>query len=254
MEAEIPPESSIIDEDEKLDDDTNGGKDRLQLSLIGQEGLEVPSEIACEAAAAAADAAVDFVAPLIKQVSAERIRALSDEKAEVVTVAEAGEERRRHVLDFDRMTDVASAPPVNGASEILAASDRSLVAYMGFALSALDTASETSARAASVSVTPDDYPRRAALARAEERLVELIMNNPVIDIDLRFILLHSCRVSYANRGKRETDGYSAMHSPREGYTSFGDLALTGAMPWTLRGVSCLAYLVRNSFMPYRRRS
>lgn len=242
MEAEMPLESSITGEDGKFDDDTNGGKDRLQHSLIGQEGLEVPSEIACEAAAAAADAAVDFVAPLMKQVSVERTRALSDGKSESVNEAEAG----RHVLDFDIMTDVANTAPVNGASKILAASDRSLVAYMGFALSALDVALETSPLASSVPVTPGDCPPAAALARAEERLVGLIMDNPVIDIDLRFILLHSCRVSYANRGKKETEGHLAMRSPRKGYASFGDLALTGAMPWTLRGVSCLAYMVRNS--------
>lgn len=256
MEAEIPLESSTTGEDGKLDDDTNGGNDRSRHSLIGEEGQEFPSEIACEAATAAANAAVDFVAPLIKQVSAERTRALSDEKAEVVTVAEAGE-GRRHVLDYDMMAAATNASPVNSVSEILAASNRSLVAYMGFALAALDAASETSACAAasaSASATPGDCPMAAALVRVEEQLVGLVMNNPVIDIDLRFILLHSCRVLYGNRdkrrgkgdGKQETEGYLAMRSARQGYASFGDLALTGAMPWTLRGVSCLAYLVRNS--------
>ena len=216
----------------------NGERQHL---LMEEEDL--PSYEAYEAAAVAANAAVDFVGPLLEQTSADRVRALNEEA--VVPAA-------------DRAGSTAGTT-VNGVAGILAASDRSLVAYLGFALAALEAASETSACVASSaaaaahdsSAPGGGAPPATALARAEERMVALVMGAPAID--LRFILLHGCRLSYANLIKRrqsEREGvdeeteHVKQTAPRRGSARLGELALSGAMPWTLRGVSCLAHLVR----------
>ena len=139
---------------------TNGERQHL---LMEEEDL--PSYEAYEAAAVAANAAVDFVGPLLEQASADKVRTLNEEP--VVPAA-------------DRAGSTTGTT-VNGVAGIVAASDRSLVAYLGFALAALEAASETSACVASSaaaaahdssSAPGGGAPPATALARAEERRSE----------------------------------------------------------------------------------
>ncbi|CAM9406248.1 unnamed protein product [Ectocarpus sp. 13 AM-2016] len=144
----------------------------------------------------------------------------------------------------------------SGEKEGVSASDLSLAAYIGFALAALELAGETSvcctaaaAAAAAATGSEDNPPAGESLARAQERLVGIVVDSP---LDLRFVLLHGCRVSYASgvkRRRRRSEGggeEGESHLPAAsfgGAVGLGEAAVNGALPWTLRGVSTLAYLV-----------
>eukprot|EP00752_Nemacystus_decipiens_P002905 g2703.t1 len=252
---------------------------------VAAEHEHVASRAACEAAASAAETAAEFVGPLLEQASAERDNFVRDSTEGGPTTDRGGGEG----LSLER--EAGSAGAQNGAAgsqagwsgEDVLASDLSLAAYVGFALSALELAGETSAcmaaaaPAAAVATPPDastsalppfDGEKSAAvetLARAEDRLVGLVIDGPITaPFDLQFVLLHGCRLSYADRGKRrrlqeggEGDGdrgervrgpereRASLSAGCAGGGLFGlaGAAVDGALPWTLGGVSMVAYLV-----------
>lgn len=243
---------------------------------------EMPSRAAYVAAALAAETAMDFAGPLVEQACTER--ALLSCAPTVATVAVAGrgeDERSRTTAVVTGARSTAGCP--TQSEEAASASDLSLAAYIGFALSALELAAETStctaAAADSGSTAPtssagpaasvvdglatprtlqgveDKTPAVEVLAKAEERLVELIIDGPVSFLDLQFVLHHGCRLSHADRTKRRRlrkgDGEERGRERASlsssgcgvGLVGFGEATVRGALPWTLGGVSSLAYVV-----------
>lgn len=222
--------------------DAHGGQSQLQLPPTDQE---VPPRAAYEAAASAAMAAIDFAAPLLVQARAERVSAFS---AAATTVVEG------HYAREEAPERTGSGATARKATA-MAAADVSLAAYIGFALSALELAAETSPCATAATAGPtlglEHSASAETLARAEETLVGLVIGGPAVD--LQFVLFHGCRLSYAGRIKRRNGGQEGEREQWKGASSncgglarLGELAVTGAMPWGLRGVSTLAYLVRRA--------
>lgn len=213
-----------------------------------------PSRAVYEAAASAAETAVEFVAPLLEQACAEG--ALARDSAAVASAAAAADP------DIQSGEGERSAYPGPGNA---AASDLAVAAYTGFALSALEISAETSASAATPApaaavvslaeaLESDNPAFMMKLAEAEEHLVGLVMGSPVVDLPL--ILLHGYRLSFNDRvqARRKGDGeegseVSAPSGGRGGLTGLAELAVSGSSPWTLQGVSSLAYLVR--LVPFR---
>ncbi len=250
----------------------------------------MPSRATFEAATSAAEAAIDFAGPLIEQACAERAALLRFGKGEAAAKTGSAEGQSLATGDSANVGGTSGSPA--RSEEAASASDLSLAAYLGFALSALELAAETStctagaagdggaaitASAAAAPGTPPGPPglkddqaaagARAALARAEERLVGLVVGGPAAPfLDLRFLLLHGCRLSHADRAERrrtrtrtrtresgKKDGGqergrgrgagSSTGGGSGGPVGLGEAAVGGALPWTLAGVSSLAYLV-----------
>ncbi|CAM9810162.1 unnamed protein product, partial [Scytosiphon promiscuus] len=278
---------------------------------------EPPSHTAYQAATAAAEIAAGFAGPLIEQAYEERTLLVCGTKQAPAAAASP----------HPPAEGPAPAPaPASGSvdhGEAAVASDKSLAAFLGFALSALELTAETSvctsaataaataaAAAANAAAAYDSAsapPTRGledeglsaaavgeaagALARAEERLVGLVINGPDASSspDLQFVLLHGYRLAHADLAKqqrrrsrrrrrskkaREASGAQDEEEEEEedeeeeeedererqrgrmrtrtGYLSsdgggglvgLGEAAVSGPLPWTLRGVSNLAYLV-----------
>ncbi|CAM9473937.1 unnamed protein product [Ectocarpus fasciculatus] len=251
----LPQKPSGSDDDEDPDDDGTG-QDRggeLPPPLLPTADGDLPSRAAYDAATSAAEAAADFIGPLMEQASAELA---------LLTVAglpTAGRGEGKPAAAVASTSAAESGRAVgSGEKEGASASDLSLAAYIGFALSALEFAGETSVCCTATAAAPptlvgseDKAPAVEALTRAQERLVGIIVDSPP---DLRFVLLHGCRVSYAGRVKRRRrrresggeEGESHSRLPAAGSgraVGLGEAAVSGALPWTLRGVSTLAYLV-----------
>lgn len=246
-----------------------GGQHSTQGLPEGQ--AMTPSPEAFQNAASVAEEAISFIGPLLEQAYTERMQARD--------AAEALDGAGRL-----RAEDDCALRDVNKMA-FERASDISTAAYLGFALSALELVAETSvcvsaaaAAANTVSVVstaesdttglsdtdaalpstagPVEVTPAARLAKAEERLVEVVLSGSTAD--LQFILAHSNRLSYSKRLEqrkcgddrdcergeevKETQRVSSIRSV--GLTRLGDFAVSGPLPWTLQGVSCLAYLVR----------
>lgn len=191
---------------------------------------EVSSRAAAyEACASAAQTVVGFAGPLLEQAYTERALLTVIRKNGIPSSVSSHGEKEEEPTEK------------SARAEKEAASDLSLAAYLGLVLSGLELAAETSVCT-------------ETLARAEERLVELVIGGPAID--LNFVLLHSYRLSYAERAKRRKCGGNENAEDSERLVPFGSLSgglrvglgeLAGAssLPWTLRGVSSVAYLVRS---------
>ncbi|CBJ33291.1 hypothetical protein Esi_0455_0005 [Ectocarpus siliculosus] len=254
-EPGLRQKSSGSDADEDPDDDGTG-RDRGEEPpppppLLPTADGDMPSSAAYDAAASAAETAADFIGPLMEQASAERaLLAVSG-------LPTAGRGEGRPAAAAVAASAGGSGHAVgSGEKEGVSASDLSLAAYIGFALSALELAGETSvcctaaAAAAAAATGSEDNPAAGeSLARAEERLIGIVVDSP---LDLRFALLHGCRVSYASGVKRRRrksegggeEGKSQLPAARlGGAVGLAEAAVNGALPWTLRGVSTLAYLV-----------
>ncbi|CAM9146830.1 unnamed protein product [Pylaiella littoralis] len=247
----------------------------------------MPSRAVYVAAALAAETAMDFVGPLVEQAYTERALLSRAPMVAAAAAAAAGHGEDGQLRTIAVATDARSTANCPTRSrEAASASDLSLAAYLGLALSALELAAETSACTAaaaavdSASTAPassaarsadsvvdgvatsraqqgfeDKAPAVAALAKAEERLVGLIIGGPVDFLDLQFVLLHGCRLSHADRAQRrrlrEDDGEetgrerAGLSSPGcvAGLVGVGEAAVSGALPWALGGVSSLAYVV-----------
>eukprot|EP00903_Cladosiphon_okamuranus_P007765 g7520.t1 len=263
--------------------------------------LEMASQAAYEAAARAAETAIEFVGPLVEQACAERGKLGRGPKKKRAREAGRGGEGRPP--GGGRLAGAKESGAVDGpvgwSGEDMSASDLSLAAYLGFALSALELAGEASACIASASsaasaagstasgsaaaaassaasavavgapsarLPPSEEESVEALAKAEERLVGLIIGGPVASpFDLRFVLLHGYRLSYADRVKRRradeggddgADGEERVPGRGKGrgrsslsavggggLVGLAEAAVGGALPWTLGGVSTVAYLV-----------
>ncbi|CAN0380002.1 unnamed protein product, partial [Ectocarpus sp. 8 AP-2014] len=253
-EPGLPQKSSGSDADEDPDDDGTGGDEEPPPPPppLPTADEDMPSRAAYDAAAFAAETAADFIGPLMEQASAERaLLAVSG-------LPTAGRAEGRPPAAAEATSAGGSGRAVgSGEKECVSASDLSLAAYIGFALSALELAGETSvcctsaaAAAAAAATGSEDNPLAGeSLARAQERLVGIVVDSP---LDLRFVLPHGCRVSYASGVKRRRrrsegggeEGESHLPAARLGRAvGLGEAAINGALPWTLRGVSTLAYLV-----------
>lgn len=263
-EPGLPHKSGGSGDDEDPDDDGTSrerGEEPPPPLLATADG-DMPSRAAYDAATSAAETAADFIGPLMEQASAERA---------LLTVSGLPTAGRREGRPVEGATSAGGSTSggrtvVSGEEKGVSASDLSLAAYIGFALSALELAGETSvcctaaaaAAAAAATGSEDKAPAVQALTRAEQRLVEIVLDSP---LDLRFVLLHGCRVSYAGRVKRrrrrrgEGGGEEGeSHLPAAGLggaVGLGEAAVSGALPWTLRGVSTFAYLVSELHEPDR---
>lgn len=251
------PVSSSDDKDEEQDSSSSGegnhahGMDVKQHPPPPDEDDHPPRAV-YEAAASAAETAVAFVGPLLEQACAEGALARDDAALEASTAA-------RDPVKQSEKGEQRAYPGAGNA----AASDLAVAAYTGFALSVLEISAETSAGAAATgpAATASVSPAEAALesnssafviklAKAEERLVELVMSSPAVDLPL--VLLHVYRLSFDDRvearGKGGVgtagSGRSAPCGSRGGLAGLAELAIAGSSPWTLQGVSCFAYLVR----------
>lgn len=259
----------------------------------------MPSRAAFEAAASAAETATDFAGPLIEQACAERAALLRFGPGGGAAANSGRVEGRSLAAGNSANVGDTSGSPAR-PEEAASASDLSLAAYVGFALSALELAAETStctagaagdggaatasaaapsAASRPVAAAPGAPPAppdleddraaaaRAALARAEERLVGLVVGGSAAPfLDLRFLLLHGCRLSHADRAERRRRrrsksgkkndgqgigrGWGAGFPPggSGGPVGLGEAAVGGALPWTLAGVSSLAYLVSKGWI------
>ncbi|CAM9213167.1 unnamed protein product [Laminaria digitata] len=248
------PASSSDSEEE--DNYSSGGGDHAHGLDVKQpppplEGDDNPPRAVYEAAASAAETANDFVGPLLEQACAEGALARDSEAAAAASAAAGNLEN--HLGGGER-----SAYP---GAENAAASDLAVAAYTGFALSALEMSAVTSvcaaaapAPAAAAAVSPseavecDNVALATKLAKAEQRLVELVMSSPAVDLPL--VLLHGYRLSFNDRveargkgGGEAGSALSASCGSRGGLAGLAELAITGSSPWTLQGVSSFAYLV-----------
>ena len=243
---------------------------------------EVASRAAYEAAASAAETAMEFVGPLVEQACAEREN-LARGPTEEPKTDRGGDRRSVGGAHSAGAKNGAVGGPVGCSWEDVSASDLSMAAYLGFALSALELAAERSACMAATAATAAASPASPAapsapppveeksevmeaLTKAEERLVGLVIGGPVTtSVDLQFVLLHGCRLSYADRDKRrrvdeggDDDGDEEERVPGPargrrrarlsrgrggGLVGLAEAAVGGALPWALGGVSTVAYLV-----------
>ncbi|CAM9459673.1 unnamed protein product [Ectocarpus sp. 12 AP-2014] len=249
--GDAPAESGLPQKSSGSDADGTGGDEEPPPPPLPIADEDMPSRVAYDAAASAAETAADFIGPLMEQARAERaLLAVSG-----LPTARRGEGRPSAAAVATSAGGSGRAVG-SGEKEGVSASDLSLAAYIGFALSALERAGETSvcctaaaAAAAAATGSEDKPPAGKSLARAQERLVGIVVDSP---LDLRFVLLHGCRVSYASgvkRRRRRSKGggeEGESHLPGAklgGAVGLGDAAINGALSWTLRGVSTLAYLV-----------
>lgn len=255
------PVSSSDDDDEEQDSSSSGegnhahGLD-IQPPPPPGEDDNPPREV-YEAAASAAETAVAFVGPLLEQACAEGALARDGAALEASAAAQ----------DPEKQSGKGERSAYPGAGNV-AASDLAVAAYTGFALSALEISAETSASVAATATAPaataavspaqaslesDSSAFAMKLAKAEERLVGLVMSSPAVDLPL--LLLHGYRLSFDDRVKaRGKGGGEATGSERPascvsrgGLAGLAELTITGSSPWTLQGVSSFAYLVRREW-------
>ena len=246
-----PAERSSNDEEQDSSSSCEGNHARGMDVQQPPAAEDNPPRAVYEAAASAAETAVEFVGPLLEQACMEG--ALARGSAAAASAAAADPEKKSGERE-------RNAYPGPGNAY---ASDLAVAAYTGFALSALEISVETSASATALApaataiaaVSPAEALERdnsvfvMKLAAAEERLVGLVMSSPTVDLPL--ILLHVYRLSFHDRvrarGKGGGDEQSEVSAPGSGcggLAGLAELAVAGSSPWTLQGVSSLAYLVR----------
>lgn len=255
------PVSSSDDDDEEQDSSSSGEGNHahgLDVHQPPPDEDDNPPRAVYEAAASAAETAVTFVGPLLEQACAEGALARDGAALEASAAAQ----------DPEKQSGKGERSAYPGAGNA-AASDLAVAAYTGFALSALEISAETSASVAATATAPAAAaaavsPAQAALesdgsafamklAKAEERLVGLVMSSPAVDLPL--VLLHGYRLSFDDRVKaRGEHGGGATGSERPascgsrgGLAGLAELTITGSSPWTLQGVSSFAYLVRHKW-------
>lgn len=261
-----------------------------------------------EAAVKTAEAAADFIGPLLRRAGKERERAyqelndalpLSSSNPGCKVAAEATPE---DTLEATRPT-LAPAPTATVASEdgprtppmapedaakkveAQEAADRSLASFLAYALSALSmvagkssvvvsesdteskgtpiadpTAASAPVGSAASCASSSDSDEAESLAKAEGRLVRLIVSSASA-IDLQFVLLHAFRASYAKRVRERRSGERAgrpdhpparqpVPLPRSFHdrSRLGELLASGDdLHGVNLGVSAVAHLVRHVF-------
>lgn len=291
-EGDTAGSSSEEDEDDEFSTSVTND------AIGGGNAYAKPSTATTEAAEKTAEAAVEFIGPLLRQADEERERAYHRDDAlcsgsswEMVNGVTPGRASRTAgpAAAAAAGADGPPPPPPPPAAAVAAAADtteaqesadRSLASFLAFALSAIAVISPKSsvvvsdagaeskdaavaAAAAAAAAAPcsssSDCDRAAALPRAEGRLVELIVNGATA-VDLQFLLLHSCRASYAKRvrgrrlgGEEGEEVYPPLRPPAPLKRNFWDrsrlgelLASSNEVQDVSLGVSALAHLVSHA--------
>lgn len=223
-DGDYPGDAEGLSSDEDEDDEFSTTITNDTIS--GGDAYAKPSITTTKAAAKTAEAAVEFIGPLLQQAGEERERAyrrdgalwcsgLSWKMNNGVTSGQTPQMAVPVAVATAGADDPPPRPPATvDTTEARESADRSLASFLAFALSALavispkssvvvyDSSDESKDTAACAAAAPcsssSDCDETVALARAEGRLVELIVNGATA-VDLQLVLLHRYRASYAKR-------------------------------------------------------
>lgn len=269
VNGEITDEEYGGSNSEDGDEEDDEFSSRFCIDVNGEDGYARISDAASKAAVQAAEVALDFIGPLLRQAGGERAR------AQILEASPSSCPFGAKAFPGTTPASTNGMPAATCKRKYEEAAERSLASFLAFALSALAMVSEKSpvvycgdSGAQDIAVGADasrlydsDRGPAFALSEAEGRLVELVAGD-VAFVDLPFLLLHSYRVAYVERFRRrrreralagEVEDFSSTRSACARWRLGELLASSDELQEVNVGVSTLAYLVSQSLGRMRHR-